>query len=296
MQGRSTFSRQEAAEIKQLLREKASADRSRQKSLRGKLRSKHGFYISDFSSDAAGFTALDFDHLVQAGTITIQGGSLEEDMPGIDLSILEDVPSPEHKDPELDESKRAGPAEFIAETLQGDPVSLVSARRAPSEGGLPEGPGFYAWWTKRGSIPGVPKAPHPSKRGLDLFYIGIAPVRESSSSSLRTRVIKNHMSGNTASSTFRLTLASLLLDSLNLHPLRTMKKVILSPQENTRLSRWQDEHLFLTWCVHQGPWEDEVAVVGLMAPPLNLAGNSGHPFHATLTAARRRFRTEATRQ
>ena len=108
MQGRSTFSRQEAAEIKQLLREKATADRSRQKSLRGKLRSKHGFYISDFSSDAAGFTAFDFDHLVQAGTITIQGGSTGLDLPGIDLSILEVDPSLENEDPESDESKPDG--------------------------------------------------------------------------------------------------------------------------------------------------------------------------------------------
>ena len=106
MQGRSTFSRQEAAEIKQLLREKATADRSRQKSLRGKLRSKHGFYISDFSSDAAGFTAFDSDHLVQAGTITIQGGSPGLDMPGMTLSILEVVPSLEHKDPESGESSQ----------------------------------------------------------------------------------------------------------------------------------------------------------------------------------------------
>lgn len=57
MQGRSKFSRQEAAEIKQIFREKATADRSRQKVLRGRLRSKYRFYITDFRSDAAGFTA-----------------------------------------------------------------------------------------------------------------------------------------------------------------------------------------------------------------------------------------------
>ena len=188
------------------------------------------------------------------------------------------------------------PARSIAETLQSDPVRLVSARRAPSNGGLPEEPGFYAWWTKRGSIPGVPKAPHPRKQDLDLFYVGISPVRESSSSNLRSRVIGNHMSGNTSSSTFRLTLASLLLDALEFRPRQTAKKVVLSSEDNGRLSRWQDEHLSLTWSVHQAPWENEGAVVGLMAPPLNLAGNSGHPFHATLTAARRRFRTQATRE
>lgn len=61
MQGRSSFSRQEADEIKRILREKATADRSRQKVLRGQLRSKYRFYITDFRDDAAAFTAMDFD-------------------------------------------------------------------------------------------------------------------------------------------------------------------------------------------------------------------------------------------
>jgi hypothetical protein len=98
MQGRSSFSRQEAEEIKRLLREKATADRSRQKSIRARLRSKYGFNISDFSSDADGFTALDFDLLVQRATIEIQGDPPALDLPGIDLSILEDA-TPEDGDP-----------------------------------------------------------------------------------------------------------------------------------------------------------------------------------------------------
>ena len=109
-------------------------------------------------------------------------------------------------------------------------------------------------------------------------------------------MIKNHMSGNTSIKHLPTDACFPSAGCSEFHPRQTAKKVVLSSEENGRLSRWQDEHLFLTWCVHQAPWEDEVAVVGLMAPPLNLAGNSGHPFHATLTAARRRFRTEATRQ
>jgi hypothetical protein len=95
MQGRSTFSKSEADEIRQILREKATADRSRQKSLRGTLRSRYHFFISDFTNDAAGFTALDFDQLVRAGAIKVEGRRTNQlDLPGIDLSILEDDPTP----------------------------------------------------------------------------------------------------------------------------------------------------------------------------------------------------------
>lgn len=184
---------------------------------------------------------------------------------------------------------------IIVEALRGNPVDLVTARKPATDGGLPPEAGFYAWWTKRESIPGVPTNPHPSTPSLDLFYVGIAPVGPTSSSNLRSRVIGNHMSGNTGSSTFRLTLAALLLDALDLHPRRAAKKVVLAADENASLSRWQEEHLSLTWCVSPDPWDGEDDVIELMAPPLNLAGNSRHPFHPTLTAARSSFRTHARR-
>lgn len=53
MQGRQTFTRDEADQIRALLREKAVADRNEQKRLRGRIR-RLGFYISDWDSDAAG--------------------------------------------------------------------------------------------------------------------------------------------------------------------------------------------------------------------------------------------------
>jgi hypothetical protein len=111
MQGRSTFSKREADEIRQILREKATADRSRQKSLRGQLRSRYRFFISDFANDAAGFTTLDFDQLVQAGAIKVEGGRSHLDLPGIDLSILEDDPTPPPGGSGPSESTAAGPDE-----------------------------------------------------------------------------------------------------------------------------------------------------------------------------------------
>jgi len=69
MQGRSTFTPAEAAELRELIREKQTADRTRQKALRARMR-RIGFYISDFA-DYAGFTVSDFDDLVARGAVTI---------------------------------------------------------------------------------------------------------------------------------------------------------------------------------------------------------------------------------
>jgi hypothetical protein len=111
-----------------------------------------------------------------------------------------------------------------------EPLSVAASRD-----GLPEAPGFYAWWSVAGSIPGVPRAPHPLEESLDLFYIGIAPSRSTSRATIRSRVLNNHIRGNTGSSTFRLTLASLLLKSENFQRTRSTDRVILSPRDNHRL-------------------------------------------------------------
>lgn len=87
---RREFTREEADQIRGLLREVRRADRSRQKSLRAKLR-RIGFYISDYSRDQAGFSASDFDGLVQRGTVTIGSAS---------SSQAERVMSPGHAAPE----------------------------------------------------------------------------------------------------------------------------------------------------------------------------------------------------
>jgi hypothetical protein len=69
--GRLNFTRAEQDEIRGLLRELRRADRDRQKTIRAKIR-RIGFYISDVSHDADGFTVSDFDDLVRRGTITIE--------------------------------------------------------------------------------------------------------------------------------------------------------------------------------------------------------------------------------
>lgn len=70
MKGRTTFTRQEAAELRRLIAEKRTADRGRQKTLRARVRAI-GFYITDFVTDQRGFTVSDFDHVVARGVIVV---------------------------------------------------------------------------------------------------------------------------------------------------------------------------------------------------------------------------------
>ena len=167
-----------------------------------------------------------------------------------------------------------------------------SLREATSPGGLPPGPGLYAWWTVPGSIHEVPRCPHPSVPDFDLFYIGISPSNAKSSQNLRKRVAGNHIKGNTGSSTFRLTLAALLFETLGWKPIMT-DRAVLSREDNRALTDWQHEHLGLTWTVRAEPWTIEHQVIAALQPPLNLAGNRAHGFASTVSAARRRFKDAA---
>jgi hypothetical protein len=69
MAGRSRFSAAEIAELRELIRSKQTADRSRQKTLRARMR-RLGFYITDFA-DYSGFTVSDLDELIKRGTIVV---------------------------------------------------------------------------------------------------------------------------------------------------------------------------------------------------------------------------------
>jgi hypothetical protein len=179
--------------------------------------------------------------------------------------------------------------ETIVAELRGPPIPTAEAK-----GLLPAEPGFYAWWVQPDAIPSVPNTAHPSSP-WSLFYVGIAPGRDGSSATLASRIGGQHIGGNTGSSTFRLSLASLLFEDMGWQPLRRQKKVVLSSADNTVLRQWQEEHAALRWAVVRDPWsgDTEAAVIKAMMPPLNLAANAAHPFHSTMSDARRRFHTAA---
>jgi hypothetical protein len=122
----------------------------------------------------------------------------------------------------------------VVAALSDMPAELRAALQQADAGGLPAAPGFYAWWIKQGTIPGVPHYPHPNAPQLGLLYVGISPKRPSSGGLIRSRVIDQHVRGNTSSSTFRYVLASLLLEELELKPRATVKKTVLEAHDNAR--------------------------------------------------------------
>jgi len=73
MTKRSTFTAEEIAQLRRMIREKQTAPADRQKTLRGKMRAL-GFYITDYA-DFVGFVESDLDDLIARGTITVAGSA-----------------------------------------------------------------------------------------------------------------------------------------------------------------------------------------------------------------------------
>lgn len=68
MPSRNQFTKAEIDTIRAALRDLRRADPSKQKAIRSRLR-RIGFYITDYSHDADGFTVSDFDEMLSRGTI-----------------------------------------------------------------------------------------------------------------------------------------------------------------------------------------------------------------------------------
>jgi sensor histidine kinase regulating citrate/malate metabolism len=94
--GRRSFTREEVDELRRLIREKQTADSSRQKVLRARMR-RMEFYISDFAADPGGFVVSDLDELISRGTIeVVESGAAEEeatDGSGLGLTIVASIAS-----------------------------------------------------------------------------------------------------------------------------------------------------------------------------------------------------------
>lgn len=72
MQGKNSFTEAEADAIRELLAQIRRADRPDQKKLRGVLRRKYSFYITDFDTSGGGFDAADFNTLIRTGAVRIR--------------------------------------------------------------------------------------------------------------------------------------------------------------------------------------------------------------------------------
>ena len=114
----------------------------------------------------------------------------------------------------------------------------------------------------------------------------------SSKATLRSRVVGNHIRGRTGQSTLRRALASLLHEQEGWRSSFT-DRPLLVPDDEQRLNAWMQEHLAVSWAVHEQPWTVEADVIAELTPPLNQSANSSHALYRHVREARRRWREVA---
>jgi hypothetical protein len=170
--------------------------------------------------------------------------------------------------------------------LRGDVVTVDAAREL-----IPAEPGLYAWWSRPGALPGVTGPAHPGGEH-ELLYIGLARSSPTSRATLRSRVVGNHIRGTTGQSTLRRSLASLLHEAQGWRSTFT-DRPLLVPADEQRLDAWMQEHLALSWAVHEQPWTVEAGVITELTPPLNQSANSAHPLYRHVREVRQRWREAA---
>ena len=173
-----------------------------------------------------------------------------------------DVPTDEER---VDEALRL---------LSGPPVALdVAVKR------LARGSGVYAWWAPSSVLPDLPGPPNDSDPSRRMLYLGRA-------TSLRGRILRNHLR-RSGSSTLRRTLAGLLVSE----GYRTTwtDRVVLVPEDETRLTAWMHEHLRLTWAEDPEPAVIEAELVRRLHPPLNVHGVDPEHIQAAVVAAKNSY-------
>lgn len=268
-QGRSTFTQAEIDQIRRLVREKQTADRDRQKSIRARLRSM-GFQISDFA-DYPGFVESDLDDLIKRRTITVINAQGDDAPPRSHQQAQMGTEVPSRG------TDRAGGAngDELAHLVRDALRSL--AQRAPLDQAVsrvPARPGLYAIYGDADTWRQLGLDHPPDERPL---YAGKAEA------SLVARDLETHFGdGRTGSSTVRRSFAALLRVPLQLtarprNPERPERfaNYGLAPEHDESLTAWMHERLELA--VWPRPAECELAlaqiereILAQLLPPLNL--------------------------
>ena len=166
-----------------------------------------------------------------------------------------------------------------------DPNRAVPASMFLRDHDAASRPGLYSWWADdaaREQLGSTLSGDLPS-----LIYAGQAGATTSQqgierAATLGSRIGGNHLRGNIGSSTFRKTLASLLLRPLQL---RLGAPGRLDPASNDRLTEWMGDHLSIATV----PWPDRSTLMDLeeaalheLDPPLNLMGMPATPIRVRL--------------
>jgi len=156
-------------------------------------------------------------------------------------------------------------------------------------------PGLYSWWVDE---PGAKDLTDGLRHAIQAgrIYVGQTgatywPSGKIPSATLRSRISQNHLRGRISSSTFRLTLAAALAQSLGLKPVGPKQ---LTLESEARLACWIQSHLEVA--VHRFTERDalddlEGRVLDQLDPPLNLDGRAPSSLRTALADLRQNLAT-----
>jgi hypothetical protein len=279
MKGRDHFNPDEAEEIRRLLRGVRQAEQgAAQKALRDRLRAL-GFYITDWAGGPQGFTASEFDDLVERGLVTIwpgahgippDAGTLGVSSPAPACGQTSGRPRPDTEGRPVEERM----IDAACESLEGPGIPVATA----TAGEVPNRPGLYALYASPGAWQQLGLGHPPDARAL---YVGKAER------SLESRDLKQHFAiGKTGWSSPRRSFAALLATTEVLTLVATPRRpsdpepdkwthFALEPPGDQALTDWMLANLTIAiWLATAGTdlARVEVAVIRRCKPPLNLLG------------------------
>ena len=175
-----------------------------------------------------------------------------------------------------------------------DPRTASPASSFPADRDAAAHPGLYAWWADETALDALARVLGQRLNGP--IYVGQAgatrwPSGTRSAATVASRIRSQHIGGNASSSTFRLTIASLLVDEL---ALQLDAPGVLTSASNAIVTTWIREHLAISVLAYDdrdtlGEFEHEV--VTRLDPPLNLEHCAPTPIRRTLTRLRAQFNT-----
>lgn len=163
---------------------------------------------------------------------------------------------------------------------------------------IPKQSGLYAWYFA--NVPDrVPIEGCKKFNGHYLLYCGICPKssppswRRRKRRTLRNR-LKDHYAGNAYGSTLRLSLGCLLSDQLGIRlQLNEGSRRKTFGKGEKLLTDWMARNAYVVWMIDPEPWLYEEELIRLASPPLNLQGNSDHPFYPELSRIRKQCKRRA---
>tara|TARA_R100000306_G_scaffold62292_1_gene68249 strand:+ start:7567 stop:8430 length:864 start_codon:yes stop_codon:yes gene_type:complete len=259
VKGKNQFSKSEFKQLKILIKEKQTADKTEQKSIRNRIR-KIGFYFSDFSNKKKGYDISDLEQLVKTGQIKIVG-------------LINNIEKPKIATKQKENSKQTEVNTFNKLNLTKVLVNFAKNRFEPNkdlENVIPDTCGNYIICLKKQSK--LPKSEYKvelqSFDGLNVIYTGIA------GKSLKKRDYRQHFKGNAGSSTLRKSLGVLFgykLIPRDKNP--ESRKTKFDLKDESKLSDWMNLNLVMYFLPNSDFDDLENKLIDRLNPPLNLSKN-----------------------